>query len=497
MQQSEVITITLIFYQLLLILIGLFASRKIKNNTDFLLGGRQLGPWVAGLSYAASTSSAWILLGFSGFVFIYGYSALWMMPGIWAGYIIMWLLLGPKVRNESALKKWITPTDFICANIEGKDRRILAILSALLIAFCFIFYIAAQFDAAASAFISNFHMTAGTSLIISAFIILLYCILGGFWAASITDTLQAFIMMAAALIVSLITVNEAGGFSEIVTKLSIIDNNYNDWTGGNSGFILFGFLAGMIGIGSGTFGQPHLLSRLMAVKGERELKLGAAIAVTWSIIIFCAMAALGLAARTLITELQTGEQVFYLMAEQLLPPVLAGIVIASILSAVMSTVDSLLLAASSAISHDLGLSKYFSFGELLVSRLVMIVIVFAAVILAWVIPDSIFDRVLFAWSALGAAFGGIVIARVINHEPSSTARIWSIIIGFGTTVLFYSYGNIAPESTTNNISYWLSILGNLPGDPFERLVPFLLACLIIYMYHFKNIKKTGKPNINS
>ena len=487
MQQSQVITITLIFYQVLLILIGFLASRKVKNNTDFLLAGRQLGPWVAGLSYAASTSSAWILLGFSGFVFVYGYSALWMMPGIWIGYLVMWLFIGPRVRNESSLNKWITPTDFICANIEGDARRKIASLSALLIAFCFIFYIAAQFDAAASAFISNFKMTSGTSLLISAFIILLYCILGGFWAASITDTLQAFVMIAAALTVSVMTVNEAGGFNEIVSKLSTIDKNYNDWAGGHSGFLLFGFLVGMIGIGSGTFGQPHLLSRLMAVKGERELKLGAAIAVIWSIIIFCAMAALGLAARTLIKDLQTGEQVFYLMAEQLLPPVLAGIVIASILSAVMSTVDSLLLAASSAISHDLGLSKYFSFGELLVSRLVMIVIVIAAVILAWIIPDSIFDRVLFAWSALGAAFGAIIIARVMNYEPSPEARMWSIIIGFSSTVLFYSYGNITPDNTTNNISYWLSILGNLPGDPFERLVPFLLACLIIYIYHLKNL----------
>ena len=99
MHQSQVIVITLIFYQVLLILIGFIASKKIKNNTDFLLAGRQLGPWVAGLSYAASTSSAWVLLGFSGFVFVYGYSALWMMPGIWAGYIIMWVLFGKILEN--------------------------------------------------------------------------------------------------------------------------------------------------------------------------------------------------------------------------------------------------------------------------------------------------------------------------------------------------------------------------------------------------------------
>ena len=485
MEQSQVIAITLITYQVLLILIGLWASRKVKNNTDFLLGGRQLGPWVAGLSYAASTSSAWVLLGFSGFVFVYGYSALWMMPGIWAGYLIMWLYVGPRVRAESSDNKWITPTDFICAHVEAESRQKIASLAALLIAFCFIFYIAAQFDAAATAFISNFNMNPSTGLFVSAFIILLYCLLGGFWAASITDTMQAFVMIIAALTVAVVTVNEAGGYGALVSNIAMQGGNYSDWSGGYSGFLLVGFLVGIVGIGSGTFGQPHLLSRLMAVKGEQELKLGAMIAIIWAVIIFCAMASLGLAARTILDSNQTGEQIFYVMADQLLPPVLAGIVIASILSAVMSTVDSLLLAASSAISHDLGLTRYLNIGDLLVSRLVMIAIVCAAVALAWALPDSIFNRVLFAWSALGAAFGAIVIARVMNYEPSSTARMISILLGFFTTVLFYSYGNIAPQATTNQFSFILSSLGNLPGDPFERLVPFLCACAVIGLDYYK------------
>ena len=163
MDQSEVIAITLIFYQVLLISIGIWASKKIKNNTDFLLGGRQLGAWVAGLSYAASTSSAWVLLGFSGFVFSYGYSALWMMPGIWIGYIIMWLNLGPTIRIQSSKNQWVTPTDFISANIDSSKKKNIAILAAILITFCFIFYIAAQFDAAANAFSSNFDISSWLS----------------------------------------------------------------------------------------------------------------------------------------------------------------------------------------------------------------------------------------------------------------------------------------------------------------------------------------------
>jgi sodium/proline symporter len=199
------------------------------------------------------------------------------------------------------------------------------------------------------------------------------------------------------------------------------------------------------------------------------------------------MAILGLSARSLITEINSGEQIFYIMAENLLPPILAGIVIASILSAVMSTVDSLLLASSSAISHDLQLYKFFKLDKLIISRIVMTAIVCLSTILAWMIPDSIFNRVLFAWSALGAAFGAIVIARVFGFEPSYKARIWSILTGFFTTVIFYTFGNIKPGTSDNSIYESLSYLGNLPGDPFERLVPFILSCFVIFLYSKKSV----------
>ena len=204
----------------------------------------------------------------------------------------------------------------------------------ILFLFCFIFYIAAQFDAAAGAFVSYLKLSHITSLLIAAMVILIYCLLGGFWAASVTDTFQAIIMIIAAITISSITVIEAGGFEKVVKSLFLLDQNYTKWSGGYTGFLLLGFLAGSIGIGIGTFGQPHLLARLMAVKGKKEIKFGFYIAIIWVIIIYCAMAWLGLAARSLLTETQAGEQIFYLMAEKLLPPVLAGIVIASILSAV-------------------------------------------------------------------------------------------------------------------------------------------------------------------
>ncbi len=479
--QTTVILITLVVYKLILIGIGFWASRRVHSATDFLLGGRKLGPWVAGLSYAASTSSAWVLLGYSGFVYAIGLSALWMVPGIWAGYVAMWLWFGPRVREESASNGWVTPTEFLTASLDRHAAARIAALAAGLIGFCFIFYIAAQFDAAATAFTTNFAMNDSGSLLLGAGIVLIYCLLGGFWAASVTDTLQAVIMMLVAVLVPVLAVVEAGGPRQILANVSAIGGNFAMVTGGQTGLIFIGLLLGFAGIGLGTLGQPHLLARLMAVKGERERRLGFLIAFGWGVTVYIGMTWMALAARSLTPDLPSGEQVFYLLAETLLPPVLAGIVIAAILSAVMSTVDSLLLAASAAVSHDLRLAQRFGVSDLLMSRSVMTSIVVGAVTLALVLPDTIFNRVLFAWNALGAAFGPIIVARVMQREPPAAARFWSIVTGFGLTVVFY-WGGTVDMADAAGLNRVLAELARLPGDPFERFVPFLPPLLMLFFW---------------
>jgi len=339
--QTTVILLSLIGYKLVLIAIGVWASRRVHNQTDFLLGGRNLGPWVAGLSYAASTSSAWALLGFSGFLFATGLSALWMLPGIWGGYVAVWLWFGPQLRKQASDNDWITPTDFLTANVDEDSRKKIAALVSLLILVCFIFYIAAQFDAAAAAFVKNFSMGKESSLILGAAIILVYCLLGGFWAASVTDTLQAVVMLTAALLVPAVAVWHAGGPLQIVAALSASDDGFASWTRGIPLHLLLGFILGSFGVGLGALGQPHLLARLMAVRGEPERKRGFAIAMTWAVMIYLGMSALALAARSMTMQLDNAEHLFYAAAEQFLPPVFAGIIIAAVLSAVMSTVDSL------------------------------------------------------------------------------------------------------------------------------------------------------------
>jgi len=485
MTQQTAVLITLIVYKLALIAIGLWAAKRIKGEADFFLGGRNVGPIVSGFSYAASTSSAWVLLGFSGFVYTTGLSALWMVPGIWAGYVVMWLWGAKKLRTGSAEKKHITLTDFMISGVSNPWRRAIIVLSTIMILVCFIFYIAAQFDAAAKAFVDQFALSTVESVLLGAVIILIYCLLGGFWAVSVTDTLQGFVMVLVAIGLPLAVFVNAGGFDSIFATLGqAMPPAYVSLLAGMGPMMFIGFLLGVWGIGIGALGQPHLVSRLMALRDDKARRQGFAIAMTWGVMVYTGMAVLALGGRALV-EAGTigvpgsGESIFYSAASQVLPPVLAGIVIAATLSAVMSTVDSILLSAAAAVAHDLGYNERFPGKAVLISRLVMVFIAIFAVLLTLNLPDTIFNRVLFAWSALGAAFGPVVVARVAGRYPSGVKIFTAICLGFFVTVLFYTFGTLQ-AGTGKGVMAWLNDLAHLPGDPFERGVPWIAPLLILF-----------------
>ena len=203
-------------------------------------------------------------------------------------------------------------------------------------------------------------------------------------------------------------------------------------------------------------------------------------------VVFLGMIVLGLSGRALMPDLASGETLFYRAATDYLPAVLAGVVVAATLSAVMSTVDSILLAASGAVAHDLGVNRRYPQRQLLISRAVTFAVAMLAVALTLSLPDTIFNRVLFAWSALGAAFGPIVVWRVMGRLVPARAALACMLAGFGTTVLFYALG-AAPAT-----EHLLSQAAHLPGDPFERAVPWLPSLLILIFWAGRNHEETAK-----
>lgn len=435
MSHTTIVLLTLIAYKVLLLGIGFWALRRVKTDSDFFLAGQGLGAWTAGLSYAASTSSAWVLLGFTGAVFTRGTVALWLIPGIFMGYVMTWLVMGPRLHRDTTERSHITIIDFIISDVAQKWQKRIARIAALMILFCFVFYISSQFQAAGNALGTIFGMDPTKAILLGALIIIIYCLMGGFWAASLTDAVQAFIMLIACLLVPIATLQAAGGLGNVMDHLHTHEaQSFLRFTGESAGFAGMGVAMGLFGTGLGALGQPQLLNRIMAAKDRRTRLQGASITIGWGIIIYSGLITLAFSARAL--KLDTGgESLFFAAAQAYLPAVLAGIVTAAILSAVMSTVDSLLLAAASSVSHDMKLPMITPQTALVYGRIAMMSIAILAVLMTLYLPEDIFSRVLFSWVALGAAFGPTLLTKCLGWRVKGSAICLAILSGFFIAII--------------------------------------------------------------
>ena len=452
---------TLVAYNLVLIGIGLWARRRNQNPEDFYLGGRQLGGTVAALSAAASSSSAWTLLGVSGAAYTWGFSALWLFPATLGGFVINWLWVAPRLRKLSHDEGSLTLTEVLVGAPSGRWFQTTARFGSLIILFCFAFYVAAQFQAAGLAFASALGTPWQLSIVLGVLVVLGYTLLGGFWAVSITDALQAILMLCSAILLPLLALNAVGGFRGLATSLPpLLSADQSSMTQGFSGVLGLLFVAGTLGIGLGYPGQPHVVNRFMALRDDAALQTGRKVAIGWAIAVYGGMIILGWSARVLGMA-GDSEQVFFGVAQSLLPPVVAGVMTAAVLSAIMSTADSQLLVASSSMTHDWHLHRKTK-GSLSSARWVTVAVSAVAACIALFAPEAIFTRVLFAWHALGSAFGPLLLVRLLGRRSSSFATLASMSLGFGLTV-------------------GLHFLPNSPGDAAERLLPFCVALAIAFL----------------
>ena len=456
MANTTAILITLIVYKIVLILIGVWANKRTHSTSDYFLGGRKLGPWVAALSASASSSSAWTLMGVSGAAYLWGLPAIWLFPATLSGFLVNWFYVAPRLSVHSQEMGALTLTDVLATSDSGESIKALRWMASVIILFCFVFYIASQFDAAGQSFQSTFGIEKNTSIMIGAIIVLIYTLLGGFWAVSVSDSLQGVMMALSAIILPIVAIT-AAGFSTIISDLS--SQSLFAAPSGMGGIAALGFIMGTMGIGIAYPGQPHVVNRFMAIEPGEKIKQGRIIAIGWALIIYPGMISLGWAGR-ILSDIAGHEQILIVLGNQLLPPVLAGIILAAVLSAIMSTADSQILVASSSVSHDLKEKKEEH--SLNYTRVVVAVICALAVIMAIFVDKSIYSRVLFAFSAMGAAFGPLLMGRMQGGVPRYYA-LAAMAVGFFLTLLFY-YSDYKPE-----------------GNPLERLVPFIVSMVIVQL----------------
>ncbi len=462
MSKTTIVIATLLAYKLLLIGIGIWASRRNQDEEDFFLGGRGLGPLVAAISYSSSASSAWTLLGLSGAAYVLGLRVVWIAMGSISGMLVAWYWIGPRLLRHSRREGQLTLTDFLAQDATGAQRRAIVITASVIVIFTYGFYVAAQFQGAGNTFASTFGLGLRDSILLGAAIILIDTLLGGFWAVSVTDTVQGLLMAFTSILLPLGALAAVGGVDGFVDGLMAVSTPEQlSWTGKNAGLLAAGIILGSLGIGFGTYGQPHLLVRFMALRDERALRQARLITVSWYAVVFTGMVFVGLVGHVLHAGLENPETVFFTLTDSIFSPLIAAVLLAAVLSAIMSTADSQLLVGASAVSHDLGLGGKQR--RMLYSRLSIVLLSLFAVGLSLYLPEAIFSRVLFAWGALGSAFGPTVFLRLGGMRLAPGAVLASILTGFVLAVTFY-------------------LMPNTPGDILERWAPFMAALAVLLVF---------------
>lgn len=439
------IGIVFALYLLSMLAVGSLFFRKTQNLSDYFLGGRKLNSWVTSLSAQASDMSGWLLLGLPGLAYLTGIGeAFWVALGLAIGTYLNWKFISVRLRKYTQIAgDSLTLPDYF-ENRFKDNTKILRVSSALIILIFFLIYTAAQFVAGAKLFHTVFGTPYLTGLIVGAVVIVGYTFLGGFLAVCWTDFIQGMLMFFALIIVPVSAVIFLGGSANTVEKLKLVDSNFVNILFAPGGKRLSAMtIVSSLAWGLGYFGMPHILVRFMAIKSSSQIKKARKIAMVWVVMTLCAAVLVGITGRVYLTkELQgnMSETVFMVMVNQMFPTFVAGVLLAAILAATMSTADSQLLVTASAISQDFYkalLRKSASDKELLwIGRLTVILVSVIAFLMALNPDSSVFRLVAYAWAGLGAAFGPTIILSLFWKRMNKQGAFAGILTG-GITVLIW------------------------------------------------------------
>lgn len=492
MQDTVQIMLTMIAYMIAVIGIGLaFARRANKNSEEYFLGGRSLGPWVTAMSAEASDMSGWLLMGLPGVAYWCGIAdAAWTAIGLAVGTYINWLITSKRLRRYSEKAgNAITLPEFFSNRFHEKNKVVMTV-AALFILIFFTVYAASCLVTCGKLFSTLFGLDYIPMMIVGAVFVLIYTIIGGFLAESASDFMQAVVMICALVIIVVTGTAAAGGLGAVIENANSIPG-FLEFFGVAAPTTVDGIqqvvngtpqfgdaasysplsIVSCLAWGLGYFGMPQVLLRFMAIRTEHELTRSRRIATVWVVISLIIAVFIGVVGRVLypdalLTE-SSAENVFILLSTNLLPPLLAGLVMAGILAATISSSDSYLLIAASAFSKNIYqglLHKKASDKQVLnISRITLLVITAIAIVIALDENSVIFTIVSFAWAGFGATFGPLMLLSLFWKRVNRAGAIAGMISG-GSMVFI-----------------WNLLVRPLGGlwDVYELLPAFLVSCLVI------------------
>lgn len=434
--------ITFIAYLIFLMGIGLHFWRKNRDIEDYLLGGRGMGAWVTALSAQASDMSGWLLMGLPGAIYLAGLSGAWIAIGLFIGTVLNWHFVSGRLRIYTQKTQAITLPGFFAERFAD-PTGLLRIISAIIILIFFTIYASSGLVATGRLFESTFDgVSYHAAVIVGGAIIIAYTFLGGFLAVCWTDLFQGLLMVLSLVIVPALALHRIGGITAVETAMAARNLSLSLIPAESSAPIL-GILS-TLAWGLGYFGQPHILARFMGAQSLPKLRRSRWIAIIWVFISLAGAVLIGLVGmgmfEALNAEGKEQEKVFIYMIKEVTGPWLGGIMLAAILSAIMSTIDSQLLVSSSALTEDFYLKVIKrSAGPkelVLVGRLCVIGMSVVALILALNSQETILEIVEYAWGGLGAAFGPLVLFALFSRRTTWQAALLGLIVGTVTLIVW-------------------------------------------------------------
>ena len=425
-------------YLAIIIGVGVYAARFASQGlTEFFLGGRKLKSFVVALSAVTSGRSAWLIVGVTGMAYARGLSAVWSVVGYIAAELIMFLTVAVKLRQQTEAMGDVTLPDFFESRFTD-SRNLLRLVSSVIILLFMVIYVAAQFDAGGKTFSASFGISHFEGVLVTALIVWLYTLLGGFLAVALTDVVQAVFMLTGLMLLPVIAIADFGGLGAVWSSVSAQDMLLLDPFA-----LTLGALIGFLGIGLGSTGNPHIIVRYMSIERAEQLRRSAFYGTVWNVLMAGGAIFIGLAGRAYFPDQAVlpnadTENLFPYLAQLHLHPFLFGLVIAAIMAAIMSTADSQLLVATSSLIRDIYQKLLLKGKDLdqrklvLMSRMAISVLVVAAIGLREIASDLVFWLVLFAWGGLGASFGPALILSLYWKGVNK----WGVLAGFvsGTTI---------------------------------------------------------------
>ena len=473
----DLIGIIFILYLLFLLSVGAWTFKFNKTQEDYLLAGRRLGPWVTAFSERASGESAWLLLALPGAAITVGLGESWAVIGIILGIISSWFLIAEKLRDETEKYNALTIPEYLHRRFKDTSN-IIRLFSSVIIAFFFLFYVSAQFHASGKVLNSLFNLDSITGISIGASVIIIYTLMGGFFAVAWTDLIQGTLMIGTLVILPIAGFIELSGSEQTVSHglaaaESIFGNHNGSVFMGKEGTAALITALGGLSWGLGYLGQPHLVIRYMAIRSSKDVPVARNIAIAWAIPGITGAFLVGIVALIYFgpAHFQTvdPEQSMPLLASSLLHPVLAGLFISGAVAAMMSTADSQLLVSTSAVTEDFFhqfLGKNLSQQALVKISRIMIVILglvaYAIALLSEVKGRNIFGVVSYAWSGLGSAFGPALVMTLWWDKTTRKGVIAGLLTGFLTTIVWANISELQAITT-------------------ERLSSFVFAFIAVYV----------------